>query len=720
MYCVAPLRRLVSIRHFSVRSVQWSPNSSNNHAPKAKIKWYYSTDVPLTKPEWYEYKAEKEPEKFVPFSDYDQLRLERAYSAQEESVDVWEDRLYAVQIPDLVLKPVYWDGPTHEVRRGVWFNSSGIPLATKMAKKIEEVYLREKPWERSFENGSNLKDVKNAVDKFNRDMKNLKPTLFDISSDNDVADLGDGTMVIFLDDSQAAIVPRDISAFQVEIIKSLSSSLSLLMSVTAIQRGVPKGTEELLLDLVKLAKGPSLPEMLSREVSSFFTKEALSQDENQKSELDQEVIEADSEESDANSSVREIDHLVLCIHGIGQILGYRYELVNFTHSISEMRETMKRLFKNDKKYQQLAYGKSLDVDNECQTLNNRIQVLPVLWRHLISFHPRKPFKLDEDPQRLPQLSDINVDGVKPLRNIVGDVVLDVLLYYEPRYLHEIMAAVVTELNRVYRLYKEKHPDFKGKVHLFGHSLGSAIAFDLLCSQDLPKFKDIKLDFDVESLFCVGSPVGLFKLLQQKNIRPRFGDTALKDIEDPTSLDTKAVSPKCKNLYNVFHPCDPVSYRMEPLVDPELGAVKADEVPFALEGFNTKVQNLTSLGDEFSEKVFKQALSWLSSKRSGDPITDIIKSLASPNKSSEKSTDIQPLESSKMSVLCDLNRSGRVDYSLPMSVFSVALVSAISAHVSYFLDEEAIGFIMKELLCTEHAKTPSKKVAVFSAEKSGST
>lgn len=73
----------------------------------------------------------------------------------------------------------------------------------------------------------------------------------------------------------------------------------------------------------------------------------------------------------------------------------------------------------------------------------------------------------------------------------------------------------------------------------GHSLGSAILFDILCRQKDPKplndannplrfwpsqsrsdtttsrdkEDDMALHFDVEDFFCLGSPIGLFQMLE---------------------------------------------------------------------------------------------------------------------------------------------------------------------------------------------------------------
>lgn len=49
----------------------------------------------------------------------------------------------------------------------------------------------------------------------------------------------------------------------------------------------------------------------------------------------------------------------------------------------------------------------------------------------------------------------------------------------PRFRQEMIYQVSSECNRIYRLYKEKNPDFNGTVSIYGHSLGSVLAFDIL-------------------------------------------------------------------------------------------------------------------------------------------------------------------------------------------------------------------------------------------------
>src|SRR6202034_4190147 len=83
-------------------------------------------------------------------------------------------------------------------------------------------------------------------------------------------------------------------------------------------------------------------------------------------------------------------------------------------------------------------------------------------------------------EQYPSLQDITVEGVPAVRNLITDLAMDVLLY-QSAYREHIASIVQKECNRVYQLFKER-TGFTGKVSLCGHSLGSAILFDILCRQ----------------------------------------------------------------------------------------------------------------------------------------------------------------------------------------------------------------------------------------------
>lgn len=61
-----------------------------------------------------------------------------------------------------------------------------------------------------------------------------------------------------------------------------------------------------------------------------------------------------------------------------------------------------------------------------------------------------------------------------------------------------------------------------------------------------------LDFEPVNFFALGSPIGMFLTVR-----------GVEKIEETYQL------PTCKGFFNVYHPLDPVAYRIEPLIVPEL-------------------------------------------------------------------------------------------------------------------------------------------------------
>jgi hypothetical protein len=107
----------------------------------------------------------------------------------------------------------------------------------------------------------------------------------------------------------------------------------------------------------------------------------------------------------------------------------------------------------------------------------------VQWRHQISFERRQQ-RGEGDTDASPTLEDVTLEAVPGIRNLANDLVLDVLLFMAPAHRQGILSVVCSEINRMYKIFMERHPNFRGKVSILGHSLGSLIAFDLLCNQDI--------------------------------------------------------------------------------------------------------------------------------------------------------------------------------------------------------------------------------------------
>ncbi|KAG0652365.1 putative phospholipase [Hyphodiscus hymeniophilus] len=357
---------------------------------------------------------------------------------------------------------------------------------------------------------------------------------------------------------------------------------------------------------------------------------------------DEKEIQNDYKDREGENQGREIEHLILVTHGIGQRLGMRTESVNFIHDVNVLRQTLKSVYSGSADLQ------ALNSEIDKLPKNCRVQVLPVCWRHLLDFprkgvrQNRKEHDLGEafgDEEEYPSLEDITVEGVPFVRSLITDLALDILLY-QSAYREHIVNIVLDESNRIYNLFRERNPYFQGKVSLIGHSLGSAILFDILCRQKEDTkihgseahrkhyhkrhvtpthssgVKDLSFDFNVEDFYCLGSPIGLFQMLKGRTIAGRHQPDALpaespmdpeymqdpflaasstgfsgENVSSTTGLPFTISSPKCAQLYNIFHPTDPISYRLEPLIAPAMSSMKPQALPYTKKGISASVSGL---------------------------------------------------------------------------------------------------------------------------------
>ncbi|KAM0497512.1 hypothetical protein ACHAP8_006676 [Fusarium lateritium] len=391
---------------------------------------------------------------------------------------------------------------------------------------------------------------------------------------------------------------------------------------------------------------------LQRQLSSLLESEGKTKAEKEEEirRRQEQEIQDDYNAQAGETQGREIEHLVLVTHGIGQLLSLRMESVNFVHDVNVLRKTIKSVYANS------ADLKALNSELGAGPGNSRVQVLPVCWRHLLDFPKKREKKgerdlgdLDGDEDEYPSLEDITIEGVAFARSLISDLALDVLLY-QSSYRAQISKIVLNECNRIFKLFRERNPDFRGKVHLMGHSLGSAILFDLLCQQrrdQVPgsrsimrlwpaqnvsekpsKDSDLTLEFKVDDFFCIGSPIGLFQMLKGQTIaarhhissgkvnatggkstsddilRPSTLPSGTEQISSVTGLPTSVASPKVQQIFNIFHPSDPISYRLEPLISPSMSVLKPQLLPYTKRGIfgNVAPQGLTGIGAKVGQSV----------------------------------------------------------------------------------------------------------------------
>ncbi|KAL6096326.1 ddhd1 [Pungitius sinensis] len=277
------------------------------------------------------------------------------------------------------------------------------------------------------------------------------------------------------------------------------------------------------------------------------------------------------EEAAPEDTPPETTHIVFVVHGIGQKMDQGRIIRNTSMMRDAARKMEEKHFSNH--------------------TTEHVEFFPVEWRSKLC--------LDGDT-----VDSITPDKVRGLREMLNGSAMDIMYYTSPLYRDEITRGLTLELNRLYTLFCSRNPDFEknGKVSIVSHSLGCVITFDIMTGWDPVRFhhqaeldleetkvrwpsdeerhlqeqlrvtrlrlRDLEnqfqglhtsicevpaLKFKVENFFCMGSPLAVFLAL--RGIRP--GNNGEQGHILPTSI--------CKRLFNIFHPTDPVAYRLEPLI-----------------------------------------------------------------------------------------------------------------------------------------------------------
>ncbi|KAK2527454.1 Ddhd1 [Columba livia] len=279
------------------------------------------------------------------------------------------------------------------------------------------------------------------------------------------------------------------------------------------------------------------------------------------------------EEATLEDKPPQTSHIVFVVHGIGQ----KMDQGRIIKNTAMLRDTVRRV---EEKY--------------FSNLATHVEFLPVEWRSKLT--------LDGDT-----VDSITPDKVRSIRDMLNSSAMDIMYYTSPLYRDELVKGLEQELNRLYTLFCSRNPEFEekgGKVSIVSHSLGCVITYDImtgwnpfrLYEQSLQKEKEKledrwmsyeeqhlleqlyiaeqrvreieerlreltastvsnppALKFKVENFFCMGSPLAVF--LAMRGVRP--GNSGSQDHILPRTI--------CNRLLNIFHPTDPVAYRLEPLI-----------------------------------------------------------------------------------------------------------------------------------------------------------
>ncbi|KAF2965809.1 hypothetical protein GQX73_g7758 [Xylaria multiplex] len=398
----------------------------------------------------------------------------------------------------------------------------------------------------------------------------------------------------------------------------------------------------------------------------------------------------------------QVTDLVLVVHGIGQKLAERVENYHFTHAINAFRRAMNIELNNDAVRAVLRDGQ------------NGIMVLPINWRQDLSFEDGGPMREEDKAHYAVEafgLKDIEPKTIPAVRSMISDVMFDIP-FYMSQHKPKMVAAMVKEANRVYRLWCRNNPGFseRGRVHLIGHSLGTVMSVEVLSRQptsisSLQPAKPLQtqfFEFDTKNLFLLGSPVAFFLLLERGALLPRRGRVKPgADAADVKSSDVVGDAGRfgclaVDNIYNILAREDPVGYLLNGTIDPMFASsLKTAYVPSASPSF------LQSVGGAMRGLVpgASSAPTSASNPALAKPAT-----IRLPSQLELEVHDFTREEIAERKALL-LNDNGQVDYFLRSGSGPLELqyLNMLSAHTSYWVNQDLI-----RMLCQEIGRKPGKE------------
>ncbi|KAE9025955.1 hypothetical protein PR003_g10257 [Phytophthora rubi] len=251
--------------------------------------------------------------------------------------------------------------------------------------------------------------------------------------------------------------------------------------------------------------------------------------------------EEEDEEYPSTIRLRTLNHLVFVIHGIGQHIDFRdgeFKSWNGETGVEGGNHAFRDMFRTM-------------LETTFQDIPLALEMQSIEWHEDL-----------HEPTGVDNIFDlISPEGASAIREFNKETFMDVLYYLSPRYGQLIVDSVTQQLNDKYRVFMNEHPGWDGKVSIFAHSLGSMISYDILTHKPGEVASNgvhfPGLEFEVDNFFGVGSPVGVMVLAR--------GDLNIDDGEFTPGIKM----PSCRRYFNVYHPIDPIAYRIEPLIKQEM-------------------------------------------------------------------------------------------------------------------------------------------------------
>ncbi|PIK37979.1 putative phospholipase DDHD2 [Apostichopus japonicus] len=221
----------------------------------------------------------------------------------------------------------------------------------------------------------------------------------------------------------------------------------------------------------------------------------------------------------------------------------------------------------------------------------------------------------------------------------------------------------------------------------------------------PFVKYPQLSVQPVNFFALGSPIGMFLTVR-----------GLDDVGEDYKL------PECSSFFNIFHPFDPVAYRIEPLINTSLADVKPVLMPHhkGRKRFHLEIKDsLAHFGADLKKsfvdsmkKTWKTLHEFALAHTSGeeevtpaatDAAMEAVAEKLSQEQLQQKQEDAQHMRVQKTMAEADLrlgnlNSGRRIDYVLqeaPFESFNEYLF-ALGSHTCYWYSEDTVLMVLKEI------------------------
>ncbi|KAI2642010.1 DDHD domain-containing protein [Xylaria nigripes] len=674
---------------------------------------------PPTQPE--ELKAQ------VPLVEKSHSSLPQDQQLGENSVDVLVgvSRLHEVTLPALQMKPIYWS-PVNDIAtvlRATWFYRNDMrPVDPRVANQLEAGYRELKPHSQTWHD-----ELRCAVEvgplgeeKVSHPLwpkapdpskKSADPEEPLLSSDPFCAArcfhgeaAAEGTLIPSANEDNSSPLQTQRKYDQYHVIYKDEKNAFLIKP--SLKPSAYYGRRP----VAKILRGTTLGIPVVRGFDYGIWQSKRQKTKSQEDHIPQrQIFSANSHGGNeiclactAEKKRSQVTDLVLVVHGIGQKLAERVENYHFTHAINAFRRAINV---------ELSQNAVKAVLREGQ---NGIMVLPVNWRQDLSFEDGGLMREEDRANYAVEafgLKDIEPKTIPAVRSMISDVMFDVP-FYMSRHKPKMVAALVKEANRVYRLWCRNNPGFseKGRVHLIGHSLGSVMSVEVLSRQPtlVPSFRLGEplqtefFEFDTKNLFLLGSPVAFFLLLEKGAILPRRGrlkpgasviDAKSNDIVgDAGRFGCLAVD----NIYNILAREDPVAYLLNGTIDPMYAS-------------SLKIAYVPSVSPSFLESVGNAVWGYVpgvssASTAAPNPAFAPPSMLHLPSQLELEVHDFTREEVAEKKAFL-LNDNGQIDYFLRSGGGPLELqyLNMLSAHSSYWANIDLI-----RMLCQEIGRKPGRE------------